>query len=219
MYIVMTSIRSILKNMRLFANLWNLINEVVIYTKNRTITFNESNKISMIFYKKANKTRSNVSNLRALNCKAYTHISKTTNRKKFNDRFWKNIHVEYEDLNQWKIYNSRIRRVHFIKNVKFDENYNYYEKNYSLFAFYQKFNDEFDLNEFWNSFENDDDFDEESRCRQSDETNKNVLLKKNDEKNVFIKTFENQIIKNEIYVDRNIANLNDSNLIELSNVF
>ena len=40
-----------------------------------------------MFYEKANKIRLNVSNFRALNCKAYTYVSKIINRKKFNNRF------------------------------------------------------------------------------------------------------------------------------------
>ena len=150
MYIIMTFIRSILKNMKFSKSFWNVLNEAVIYTKNRIFTFSESFKDFITFYQTMNDALFNVSNFRALDCKVYTHISKTIKRHKLNDRSWKNIHVSYENNNQWKIYNFRIKIIHLTRNVKFDENFFYYDENAKIFVDYSKSSTKSQMIDFWN---------------------------------------------------------------------
>ena len=47
-------------------------------------------------------------------------------RHKLDDRSWKEILVEYDETNQWKIYNLKTKRIHLFRNVRFDEKHNYY---------------------------------------------------------------------------------------------
>ena len=128
MYTIMIVVRSMLKAMKLPKSMWDAIKEEVIYIKNRTITSNESDEEIITSFENANDVFFNISNLRALSCKIYTHIFKTFNRQKLNDRCWKEIHVGYDKNNQWKIYNSRIRTVHLTKNVRFDEKNIFYDE-------------------------------------------------------------------------------------------
>ena len=58
----------------------------MIYIKNRIIISNENNEETIIFFENVNDVSSNISNLRTLNCKVYTHIFKTFNRHKLNNR-------------------------------------------------------------------------------------------------------------------------------------
>ena len=109
MYTIMTFVRSIIRNMQISFDMWNFIVEIVIYIKNKIVIINESNEIAITFYEAINNARSNVFNFRTLKCKIYTYVFKTTSRHKLDDRSWKNIHVDYDDNNQWKIYNFRIR--------------------------------------------------------------------------------------------------------------
>ena len=98
----------------------------------------------------------------------------------------------------------------FIKNVRFDENYFFYEKNHASFKFHAKTNDEFEIDDFW--IENDDD-ELKSKSRRRRITNEidDVIDSKFDEKNEnekFAKIFENSLIQS--YIDSNFSNLNDS---------
>ena len=210
MYTIMTSVRSIMRNMQLSFDMWNLIAEIVIYIKNRIVIFNENNEIAMTFYEAINNARLNVFNFRTLKCKTYTHVSKTTSRHKFDDRSWKSIHVDYDDNNQWKIYNFRTRKIHFIKDVRFDKNYFFYEKNHASSKSHAKTNDEFEIDDFW--IKNDDD-ELKSKFRRRRITNEidDVIDSKFDEKNEnekFAKIFENSLTQS--YIDSNFSNLNDS---------
>ena len=96
----------------------------------------------------------NILNLRALSCRAYTHIFKTFNCQKLNDRCWKEIHVGYDKNNQWKIYNSRIRTVHLIKDIKFDEKSIFYDEDINASQDFENLDNKSKIEEFWNS-END----------------------------------------------------------------
>ncbi len=49
----------------------------------------------------------------------FTFSKKKT--KKLDDRFWKSILVSYESENQYRIYDSRIDKIHVVKDVKIDE--------------------------------------------------------------------------------------------------
>ena len=74
-----------------------------------------------------NKIKSNVLNLRALNCRCYVHVLNISEKHKFDDRFWKEVLIDYENHNQWKIYNFLNKKVHTSRNVRFDEKESYYE--------------------------------------------------------------------------------------------
>ena len=95
MYTVMAPIRSIMKNMKLPKGLWDLISEAVVYTKNRTLTTSAGHNKHITPFEGVNKVIPDVSNLRALRCRTYTHIPKTSLRHKLNNRSWKNIFVRY----------------------------------------------------------------------------------------------------------------------------
>ena len=129
MYTVMAPIRSIMKNMKLPKGLWDLISEAVVYTKNRTLTTSAGHNKHITPFEGVNKVIPDVSNLRALGCRAYTHIPKTSLRHKLDDRSWKGIFVGYGGNNQWKVYDPNTRRVHLTRDVRFDENYSYYEED------------------------------------------------------------------------------------------
>ena len=71
----------------------------VIYIKNRTIILSESVEEAIISFKNVNDVFSDILNLRALDCRIYTHVLKTFNRHKLNDRCWKDIHIDYDKNN------------------------------------------------------------------------------------------------------------------------
>ena len=129
MYTVMAAVRSVMKDMKLPKGLWDLLGEAVVYTKNRTITTSTGHGQHITPFEGANKVVPNVSNLRALGCRAYTHIPKTTMRHKLDDRSWKGIFVGYGTNNQWRIYDPNTRKVHLTRDVRFDENYSYYDED------------------------------------------------------------------------------------------
>ena len=135
--------------------MWNVIEDAVIYIKNRIIILNESDEKVITSFENVNDVFSDISNLRALNCRIYTHVLKTFNRHKLNDRCWKDIHVDYDKNNQWKIYNSRTRTVHLTKNVKFNEKSIFYNENINASQDFENFDNESEIKEFWSS---EDDF-------------------------------------------------------------
>ena len=130
--------------------MWNVIEDAVIYIKNRTITLNESDEEAITSFEGVNGVSSDISNLRALNCRAYTHVFKTSNRHKLNDRYWKSIHVDYDKNNQWKIYNSRTRTVHLTKDVKFDEKNIFYDEDINAPQDFKDSDNESEIEKFWN---------------------------------------------------------------------
>ena len=99
MYTIMTVVRSVLKTMKLSKSMWDVIEKEVIYIKNRIIISSESSEEVITSFESANDVFFNISNLRALNCRTYTHIFKTFNRQKLDDRCWKEIHVDYDKNN------------------------------------------------------------------------------------------------------------------------
>ncbi len=133
MYTFMTSVRSILKEKKLSKALWLELVKAVAYVKNRCLKINE-----VTLFQTDNKFQSDVSNLRALKCRAWVHVSKIIDHHKLNSRFWQDIMINYEEVNQWQIYNSVNRKIHVSWNIKFDE-----------LNIYDSFFDE-ELNEIWN---------------------------------------------------------------------
>ena len=127
MYIIASFIKVIYKSIFLSLRLWDYIIEEIVHTWNRIITsFNQANIIS---FKYVNDVQSDVFYSRVLNCRIYVHVLKIIMKYKLNDWLWKEVLVNYEDLNQWKIYNSRTKRVHLLRNVRFNEKNSYYEHN------------------------------------------------------------------------------------------
>ena len=100
MYTIMAFVRSVLKTMKLSKSMWDVIKDAVIYIKNRTITSSESGEEAITSFEDVNDVSSDISNLRALDCRTYTHVLKTSNHHKLNDRCWKGIHVGYDKNNQ-----------------------------------------------------------------------------------------------------------------------
>lgn len=165
MYTVMAPVRSVMKDMRLPKGMWDLIGEAVVYIKNRTLTTSGGNGKHITPFEGGNGVPPDISNLRALGCRAYTHIPKTTNRHKLDDRSWKGIFVGYAGNNQWKIYNPRTRKVHITRDVRFDENYSYYDLDVAAPSDLDEYEDEPELGEFWAS---EDDFLFDLRSRRRD---------------------------------------------------
>ena len=78
-----------------------------------------------------NEIKSNVSNLRILNCRCYVHVLNINGKYKFNDCFWKEILIDYESHNQWKIYNFLNKKMYISRDVRFDEKESYYKTDSS----------------------------------------------------------------------------------------
>ena len=95
--------------------------------------------------------QSDVSYLQALNCRIYVHVSKIIMKHKLNDKSWKEVLMNYEDLNQWNIYNFRTKRVHLSRDVRFDEMSNYYEHDSAFFECLkeEKEDDKIEMSEIW----------------------------------------------------------------------
>ena len=59
------------------------------------------------------------------------HVFNISGKHKLDDRFWKEVLIDYESYNQWKIYNFLNKKVHTSRDVRFDEKENYYEADSS----------------------------------------------------------------------------------------
>ena len=126
MYTVIEPLRTILKEYTISIGLWDLFLERVVYALNRLISRSSG---GVTPFEAVNGAPPNVSNLRALGCRAYMHVPKLPSRQKMNDRSWKGIFVGYNSENQWKIYDPRTKRIHLTRDVKFDEMYSYYQND------------------------------------------------------------------------------------------
>lgn len=158
MYTFITSVQSILKEKKLLKTLWLELVKAVAYVKNKCLRVNE-----VTFFQTDNEFQSDISNLRALKCKAWIHFSKITDHHKLDSRFWQDIMIDYEEMNQWWIYNSINRKIHVSWDVKFNE-----------LNIYNSFFDE-ELSEIWN--EEDDSLFNETIVVVNDVTIKNSLEK------------------------------------------
>ena len=153
MYTIVNSLRVVHKVFEIFMKLWDLIIEEIVHTWNRIVTSSNSRDEKITSFEFVNDEKSNVSHLRALDCRVYVHVSKTTMRHKFDDRSWKEVLVEYESTNQWKIYNSRTKRVTLTRDARFDEIDNYYEIDNKSSEYVEESEDDDDekLENFWTS--------------------------------------------------------------------
>ena len=157
MYTVIELLRIILKEYTISIDLWNLFLERVIYILNRLISKSVDKTVDeraddITSFEAVNEVSSNVSHLKTLDCRVYMHVSKLFSRQKMNDRFWKEIFVEYNSENQWKIYDPRTKRIHLTRDVKFDEMYSYYQNDSESSRCLEiRDENEYELEEFWTS--------------------------------------------------------------------
>ena len=79
--------------------LWDLTIKEIVHTWNRIVTSSNSKDEKIISFEFVNDEKSNVSHLRALDCRVYVHVSKTIMRHKFDDKSWKDVLIEYESTN------------------------------------------------------------------------------------------------------------------------
>ena len=160
MYTLMAPVRSILKEKKLSKALWAELVKAVAYVKNRCPGVD-----GVTSFQTGNGFQPDVSNLRALGCRAWVHVPKTTGRHKLDSRSWQGIMVGYEGVNQWRIYNPVNRKIHVSRDVKFDE-LNIYDGSID-------FNDN-EEGQIWNE-EDDSLFDDTVRTTVDDLTSESSL--------------------------------------------
>ena len=129
MYTLINVVSSVLKEFWLLKRLWDEIIQVVAYVKNRTIS-RSANDIS--FFQEVNKSVPFIAHLRAHRYRCYDHILDTTMRQTMHDYGWKGIMVGYMEVNQWKIYNPKTRKIHILASILFDENFSYYNTGHEV---------------------------------------------------------------------------------------
>ncbi len=117
-------IRFMLNDRKIFKNMWDEIIKTIVYLFNRSSHYQHKTSYEMIKSKKPD-----LSHLRIIESTTWVHILKKR-IKKIDDQFWKNIHVDYEKKNQYRIYDSRTDKIHVVRDVKFDEiTFRHYQSN------------------------------------------------------------------------------------------
>lgn len=53
-------------------------------------------------------------------------------RQTMHDRGWKGIMVGYGGVNQWRVYNSKTRRIHVSASFRFNKGFNYYDTSHEV---------------------------------------------------------------------------------------
>ena len=129
MYTLMSAVRSVLKEFRLPKGLWDEIVQAVAYIKNCTISWSAN---SITPFEGVNKSVLSVAHLRALGYHCYVHVPDTTMRQTMHDCGWKRIMVGYGGMNQWRIYNPRIRRIYVSVSIWFDKSFSYYDTDHEV---------------------------------------------------------------------------------------
>ncbi len=123
---LMYKMRLMLNDRKIFKSMWDEIIKTIAYFSNRSFHYQLNDKI---LYEIIKNKKSNLSHLRIIESTTWVHIFKKK-IKKLNDRFWKNIHVDYEEKNQYRIYDFRTDKIHIIRDVKFDEiTFRHYQSN------------------------------------------------------------------------------------------
>ncbi len=112
---LMYKIRSMLNDRKISKRMWDEIIKTAAYLSNRSSHYQHKISYEMIKSKK-----SDLSHLCIIESTAWVHILKKK-IKKLDDRSWKNILVNYEDENQYRICDSRTDKIHIVRDVKFDE--------------------------------------------------------------------------------------------------
>jgi hypothetical protein len=113
---LMYKVRSMLNERKISKSMWDEIIKTIAYFFNQSLYY----KHDKISYEMIKSKKSDLSHLRIIESTTWVHISKKK-IKKLDDRFWKCIHVNYEDENQYRIYDSRTDKIHIVRDVKFDE--------------------------------------------------------------------------------------------------
>ncbi len=114
---LMYKIRFMLNDRKILKNMWDEIIKTIAYFSNRSFHYQLNDKIS---YEIIKNKKSDLSHLRIIESTTWVHILKKK-IKKLDDRFWKNLLVDYENENQYRICDSRIDKIHIVRDVKFDE--------------------------------------------------------------------------------------------------
>ncbi len=123
---LMYKVRLMLNDRNFLKRMWDEIIKTIAYFSNRSSHYQLNDKIS---YEIIKSKKSDLSHLRIIELTTWIHILKKK-IKKLDDRFWKSIHVDYEEENQYRIYDSRIDKIHIVKDVKFDEiTFRHYQSN------------------------------------------------------------------------------------------
>jgi hypothetical protein len=104
-----------LNEKKISKEMWDEIIKTTTYLFNRSSYYQHKISYEMIKDKK-----SDLSHLRIIDSTTWVHILKKK-IKKLDDRFWKSILVNYESENQYRIYDSRIDKIHIVRDVKIDE--------------------------------------------------------------------------------------------------
>ena len=125
--IVMSFVRSILYKKKLAKSCWDEITKTVVYLLNRS--FLEKN-FKFAFERLQNK-KSYIEHLKILECRVWIYILKKK-RSKVDERTWQNILIDYDAINQYRILDSRIEKIHVTRDVSFDENNIYDRKRLRL---------------------------------------------------------------------------------------
>ncbi len=112
---LMYKVRSMLNDRKISKRMWDEIIKTIAYLSNRSSHYQHK-----ILYEMIQNKISDLSHLRIIESIVWVHILKEKT-KKLNDRFWKNILVNYKDENQYRICDSRTDKIHIIRDVKFDE--------------------------------------------------------------------------------------------------
>ena len=120
---VIEKIIIILNDAELSYYLWDEVFVISIYLKNRT----SSKRLTLRDIKKTSfeiwfKQKLNLEQLRIIECNVWYHLfKKLSSHKKLSDRAVKCKLLRYENINQYKLYNSTTHRLFMSRNVIFDE--------------------------------------------------------------------------------------------------
>ncbi len=114
---LMYKIRLMLNDRKTFKSMWKEIIKTIAYLFNRSFYYQLNDKIS---YEIIKNKKSDLSHLRIIESTTWIYILKKK-IKKLDDRFWKSILVNYESENQYRICDSRIDKIHVVRDVKIDE--------------------------------------------------------------------------------------------------
>ncbi len=114
---LMYKVRFMLNDRKILKSMWEKIIKTIAYLSNRSFHYQLNDKIS---YEIIKNKKSDLSHLRIIESTTWIHIFKKK-IKKLDDRFWKNILVNYESENQYRICDSRTGKIHIARDVKIDE--------------------------------------------------------------------------------------------------
>ena len=153
--IIMNAVRTIIIDSELSISLWDEIMKTIIKLKNidSVARFRIQHMIS---YEAYHGVKSDISHYRMLRCDAWHAVSKKIReQKKLSDKSIKCKLIDYESINQYRLWNPSSRRIFVFKNVEFDESY---MLTYLNKAFH--WDDDFELSiaEDFVSSENDSDY-------------------------------------------------------------